>query len=292
MLVSKRIAAFAIVMAAVLFTLSPGAHAETATYDGLIQPYQVVEIGAPMEGIVDKVAVDRSSAVQAGQTLVALESSVERAAVEKAEAMAKFEGEIGLQRATLQFDKRVHKRLKNLSSVSAQDKDQAATEVELTRRRLAKAHENKLLAEIELKKAKAVLARRYVRSPITGVVVERYVSPGEYVDTKPLLRVAQIDPLRVEAIIPAEMFGKITPGMTATIVPELAQYGDLSAKVEIVDRVIDSASSTFGVRLELPNAEQKIPSGLRCQVRFEIGEATDEAHHQTTETLSMAPAQN
>jgi RND family efflux transporter MFP subunit len=292
MWVYKKIAAYAVVFAALSLAISSVAQARTVTYDGLIQPNQVVEIGAPMEGIVDKVNVDRSSEVEAGQTLVALESSVERSAVEKAQAMAKFRGEIGLQQANLEFDKRVHRRLKRLNSVSAQDKDQAATEIELTRRRLEKARENSLLAEIELKKARAELSRCFIRSPISGVVVERYVSPGEYVDTKPLLRVAQIDPLRVEAIIPAEMFGKIKPGMTAAIVPELAQYGDLAAKVEIVDKVIDSASNTFGVRLELPNPEKKIPSGLRCEVRFEIEETADAAQTKTTETLSMAPERN
>jgi multidrug efflux pump subunit AcrA (membrane-fusion protein) len=102
------------------------------------------------------------------------------------------------------------------------------------------------------------------------VVVERYVSPGEYVDSQPLLRVAQIDPLRVEVIIPAQIFGRIIPGMTATIVPELPEYGEQVATVTIVDKLIDAASSTFGVRLELPNADQQMPSGLRCLVRFEI----------------------
>ncbi len=288
----RKSAACAIVAAALLLTLAPVGRAQTVTYDGLIQPYEVVEIGAPMEGIVAKVVVDRSSTVQAGQTLVELESSVERAAVEKAKAMAAFRGEIGLQQATLQFDKRVHNRLKELNSVSAQDKDQAATEIELTRRRLEKARENSMLAKIELKRAQAVLARRFIRSPISGVVVERYVSPGEYVDSKPLLRVARIDPLRVEAIVPAQMFGKIKPGMTAAIVPELAQFGALDATVNIVDKVIDSASNTFGVRLELPNADGKIPSGLRCQVRFEIEETSGEAPQPPADQLPAAAALN
>ena len=64
--------------------------------------------------------------------------------------------------------------------------------------------------------------------------------------------------------------------MIATIVPELPQYGEHPATVTIVDKVIDAASSTFGVRLELPNAEQQIPSGMRCQVRFDINEDTDQ----------------
>jgi hypothetical protein len=40
------------------------------------------------------------------------------------------------------------------------------------------------------------------------------------------------------------------------------------ATVKIVDRVIDARSGTFGVRLELPNSDYTIPSGLHCQVRF------------------------
>jgi hypothetical protein len=40
--------------------------------------------------------------------------------------------------------------------------------------------------------------------------------------------------------------------------------------------VIDAASGTFGVRLELPNAEQQMPSGLRCLVRFAIDQYGDQ----------------
>ena len=251
--------------------------AETVEYDGLIEPYVVVEIGAPTEGIVAKVAVDRSSLVKQGQTLVELESSVERAAVEKAKAKAAFNGEISLQQTQLAFAKRVHNRVKTLAAISTHDKDQAATEIKLTQLRLEKARENRAVAKLELKKARAVLARRSIKSPISGVVVERYVSPGEYVNNQPLLRVAQIDPLLVEVIVPAQIFSKISPGMFATIVPELPEYGEHTATVTIVDRVIDSASNTFGVRLELPNAEQQLPSGLRCLVRFDINENADSA---------------
>jgi membrane fusion protein (multidrug efflux system) len=38
--------------------------------------------------------------------------------------------------------------------------------------------------------------------------------------------------------------------------------------VSVVDRVIDAASGTFGVRLELPNPNYELPAGLRCRVRF------------------------
>ena len=264
------------------------ATAETVEYDGLIEPYVVVDIGAPAEGVVAEVTVDRSSSVKKGQILVEMESSVERAALEKAKAVATFDGEIGLQQTQLAFAKRANDRFRRLEAVANHDKDQAATEIIRVGHRLKKAREDRTLAEFELKKAQAILNRCLIKSPISGVVVERYVSPGEYVNSQPLLRVAQIDPLRVEVIVPAQIFGRIIPGMTATIVPELPQYGEQTATVTIVDKVIDAASSTFGVRLELPNAEQQMPSGLRCLVRFEIDQNPDAVNKVTAR---MVPGQ-
>ena len=274
MLIMRKTTIFYPIMIAILL-LATAVGAETVEYDGLIEPYVVVDIGAPAEGIVANVTVDRSDSVRKGQVLVKLESSVEWAALEKAKAMATFDGEIGLQKTQLAFAERSHERFRKLKAIANHDKDQAATEIIRVRHRLKQAREKRTLAKYELKKAQAILNRCSIKSPISGVVVERYVSPGEYVNSQPLLRVAQIDPLRVEVIVPSQMFGRIFPGMTATIVPELPQYGEQIATVTIVDKVIDAASSTFGVRLELANAEQQMPSGLKCLVRFEINEYGD-----------------
>jgi len=40
------------------------------------------------------------------------------------------------------------------------------------------------------------------------------------------------------------------------------------ARVVVVDKVIDAASGTFGVRLTLPNPGRRIPAGLKCKARF------------------------
>jgi multidrug efflux pump subunit AcrA (membrane-fusion protein) len=53
--------------------------------------------------------------------------------------------------------------------------------------------------------------------------------------------------------------------MVAKVLVE-APTGSYDARVTIIDRVIDSASSTFRVRLELPNPNHRIPAGLRCKV--------------------------
>lgn len=255
-----------------LLVLTFAVWAEEIEFEGLILPHMVVELGSASAGIIAEVLVDRSSQVTQGQTLVRLESSVERAGLGKAAALATFDGEIKLLRTQLELARRSHERIKNLDAIPAQDKDRAVTEVAIINHRLQQALENRQQAEHERKRAQAILNLRTISSPITGVVVDRYVAPGELVSNKVLLRLAQIDPLRVEVIVPAAQFGAIKPGMKATIIPELHSDTPETATVTLVDSVLDSASNTFGVRLALSNSDYRIPSGQRCLVRFSFKE--------------------
>jgi multidrug efflux pump subunit AcrA (membrane-fusion protein) len=65
------------------------------------------------------------------------------------------------------------------------------------------------------------------------------------------------------------LYGRIKPGMTGEVVPEKPIEGRYSARVKVVDRVVDAASGTFGVRLELPNPQGAVPAGVKCKVRFD-----------------------
>ena len=82
------------------------------------------------------------------------------------------------------------------------------------------------------------------------------------------MKIAQIDPLNVEVFAPVELLGRIETGMVAKVQPMAPVGGSHPAKVKIVDRVVDAASGTFGVRLEIPNPEYRLPAGLRCKVIF------------------------
>ena len=129
-------------------------------------------------------------------------------------------------------------------------------------------HIRERLAELELRRATAELRRRTIRSPVDGVVVERFLSPGEFAKQDPILKLAQLDPLRVEVFAPVELLGQITVGMEGRVKAEGPVDGVQMAKVTIVDRVVDAASGTFGVRLELPNPGYRVPAGLRCRVEL------------------------
>ena len=260
-----------LLLALLLCAATARAAAGVNEFEGLIEPFEIVNVGSPVEGVVEQVLVERSGLVHRGDPLVRLESSVEEAALNRAQATAAVEGEIRTEEARLTHARRQHGRIAELfksEAISAEKKDEAATEVTLSAARLKKAREDKEVARLEAARAQALLNQRTIKSPIDGVVVERLVATGEFVDDKPLLRLADLDPLRVEVILPDALFRAITPGMDAEVRPDGPEAGSHQARVTVVDRVIDPASGTFGVRLELPNPDYRLPSGLKCTVRF------------------------
>lgn len=266
----KRMVAATAATVTMAWACAAGANS-VPTFDCVIQPTEFVELSSPVPGIIDSIAVDRSDAVEQGQVVAKLKSDVEQAQVELSKQRAGFDAEIESKRASVGFKKRNQQRtqkLYNKKAVPFHVLDEAKTEAIQAATELRTAEQNKRMAELELDHAEAKLALRTVRSPISGVVVERLKAPGEFIEDKPILRIAQLDPLRVEVIVPVGRFGTIATGMRAEVTPELAKKRKYIAQVTIVDKVVDAASGTFGVRLELPNPGNFIPGGLRCSLTF------------------------
>ena len=122
----------------------------------------------------------------------------------------------------------------------------------------------------EVDRAQALLKRREIRTPISGSVIQRYKSSGEYVDSEPVYQIAQLDPLHVEVIIPVEFLGTLQTGDSAIVMLDIPGFDDkpMQAIVQRIDAVADAASATYGVRLELENRSLEIPGGVRCRVDF------------------------
>ena len=148
--------------------------------------------------------------------------------------------------------------------------DEAKTNTRISVLELEEAKDNKRLAELELVRSSEVVKRMTIYSPIKGVVMNRFLTEGEYVEDQPIVELAQLNPLNVEIFVNVELLGKIKVGMTGTVNPERPGSGSYEAKVTVVDRVVDAASGLFGVRLELPNPDYKLSAGLKCSVLFEI----------------------
>jgi RND family efflux transporter MFP subunit len=244
---------------------------EPVVLDGLIEPYEIVNVGSSVRGIIDKILVERGDLVEEGQVLARLESDVEKATMELARVRSEMESAVREKEAVLEFSRRKEKRLVELhtkSVIPSEQMEEAVTNVQLAVIELESAKENLVLAKLELKQAQAVYERMSIRSPIMGVVMERFLSPGEFIEDQPLLKLAQVDKLNVEIFAPAELMGRFKVGMTAKVRVDTPRVRTLKAKVKIVDLVVDAASGTFGVRLEMPNPILDIPVGVKCKVTF------------------------
>src|ERR1043166_3409712 len=244
--------------------------------DCLIEPHEIVSLSSPVDGVLERVYVEKGAVVTKGQVVARLESSLEDAAVSLARARAQMDAAIKSSEARLEFSNvklARSERLFEKNFISAADLQEAQNEKQLAERAVLNAIENKRLAALQVERATVALSRQTIRSPIDGVVVERFLSPGEYSSGQlkresPILKIAQIDPLRVEAFAPVSLRGKIASGMTAKVLVEAPAKSSHEARVTIVDPVIDAASSTFRVRLQLSNPNHRISAGLRCKVRF------------------------
>ena len=271
----------ALATAALLLSLSAGlATAQALNGSGIndcvIEPRSVIKLGSADEGVIEAIAVDRGDLVRKGQVVARLESEIEILALEAARMRANRDVELRSGRARLSYRAGEAKRAQELfrkKIVSTKVRDEAAIEKKLAQYGVKAAELDNGMAKIELKNAEMRLARRTIHSPVDGIVVERAMAPGEYAhEQATVMTIAQVDPLHVEVFVPIADYGRIAVGNEAKVMPEAPVGGTYTARVTVVDRVFDTASGTFGVRLELPNPALKLPAGLKCRVRFSLGE--------------------
>jgi RND family efflux transporter MFP subunit len=269
-----------ILITAAALALLCTATATAAAFDCVMDPALSLKLGSPVASILAGVDVERGDHVRQGQVVARLESAVEAAVVALDDARAGSLAEVYARQARLDLTKASFGRqaqLQERQNTSAQKVDEARADYQGAQQELALAQLNHRIAELELQRDRATLEQRVIRSPIDGVVTQRALGPGEYVNQEAhIITVAKIDPLHVETFLPIRYYGQIKVGDVATVRPDEPVGGDRRATVSIVDQVFDAASGTFGIRLDLPNPDSTIPAGLRCRVTFAFpGEAAE-----------------
>ena len=246
---------------------APRATAAPRNLGCLIEPDRVADVGAQVVGVVESMAVERGDRVVAGQPLLKLAAGVERAAVDVAQSRAQVDAEVRAAQASVTLAEQKMQRNLSLQAqkfVSSQAVEQSKAELELAEQKHKQTQSQQRIWGDERRVAEAQLALRTVRSPFAGVVTERFVNLGERVEEKPLLRIAVIDPLRVELMLPSPRWGSLKAGDRVMVQPELPGAQPVAATVRHIDSVLDAASNSFRVRLSLPNPHYRLPAGLRC----------------------------
>lgn len=237
-----------------------------------IEPHLITHISSPIDGLLSEIMVSENQEVTKGQILAKLDTGVEESTVNLRYTQAQMSSDIKARKLAVDFSQRNLKRVEDLYNNNAgsfAQVDEARTEYALAVQQLQEAKDRQEQAKLELARAKAVLDRRIITSPVDGLVINRYKQPGEHIADEPILQVAQLDPLKVEVFAPASLFGKIRNGMKAEIIPEIiTSKASYQAEVVMVDKVIDAPSHTFRIRLSFPNPNYQLPSGLKCRVEF------------------------
>ena len=240
----------------------------------IIEPRQMIKLNTAVDGVIASVEVRRGDLVEINQVIAKLESAVEASSVDLARARSENTSDIESTRARIKYLKSKLSRLTKMNTISKYASDaeieEIATDLIVAQHQLIKdRHQNKI-AKLELAYAESVLQQRIIRSPINGVVVEKLMSPGEYRNEQShIITIAEIDPLNVEVFVPILLHKKMAIGDKFQIKPEEPFKGEYTAVITVIDQVFDAASGTFGVRLNLPNPEYKIPSGIKCSLSFD-----------------------
>jgi len=248
----------------------------TRPTDCLIEPSAVVKVNSGVEGVVKAIYVERGDDVRRGQIVARLDSSVERAAASAAGARASNNHAERAAASRAAYLASLDKRTSSVARYLAADKvEEARANAQAASEERSAAAKDQQVARLEAAHAQRIVAQKTVVSPVNGIVTERAMEPGEYrgADVTHILTIAQVDPLRVEVFAPISALGTVELGDEVAIYPEEPVGGRYLAKVRIIDRVFDAASGTFGMRLDLPNPDHKLPAGLRC--RIEIAGAPD-----------------
>lgn len=232
---------------------------------------RICNVAAAMAAAMTIVAglhVEEGDSVEKDQALADLNQDVLKAGVEIARAHR--DAVSGLKSAESELRLR-SERLTKLRALrlnenaSEEEVNRAQLEFEVAEARLLQVREQLEIKRLEYERIRLQLALRTVRSPINGVVTERYRDIGEFVSPADpvVLTIVQLNPLRATFSVPVSDLKSIRKGQSISVRVEGVKK-PVAANVDLVSPVINAESQTVRVKVELPNPGNQIRSGAKC----------------------------
>jgi len=115
-------------------------------------------------------------------------------------------------------------------------------------------------------------------APFAGVVTSRAVEEGELYSapmapmpgqSKGLLRITQLDPLKIDLSVDDQTVQHVKKGMQVRlIIDQAADTSALFGRVEYVNPQADASSQAFGVRVVVPNRNNRLRPGFFAEVHI------------------------
>lgn len=246
-----------------------GTQGENREFEGLTRPSKDVDLVLRVPGVLAKMPVTPGQRVKGGDLIAALKSDLEEASVEIARLKAASDHQIRMADVSTRFKEAEVGRIQGLEeSRSASDREvtEALVELELAQVKSEAARFEKELLIQQLKREQLALAERRLIAPFDGVILRTLKEVGEGVDElEPIVILVKLDPIWVESNLPAELFGTTAVGQSATAKVAGQSRG---GKVVAVDPLVDAASDTFRIVLEVSNEDRRIVAGVAATVRL------------------------
>jgi multidrug efflux system membrane fusion protein len=205
--------------------------------NGRTEANRIVTVAAETSGRVVDVLADKGAPVAAGDVLARLDQRDREAAVAEARAT--------LEQRTIEYE--AARRLGERGF-------QAETQVAAARAALE-------LARYHLQRATIELDHTEIVAPFTGVLEERPVELGSFVDVgDPIARIVDLDPIVVVSDVPEARIAEIETGGTAEV--RLIDGERHKGRVRFVARQANERTRTFRVEVAMSNPDSVIPAGL------------------------------
>ncbi len=245
---------------------------QTVSANGTINPVTLVSVGTQVSGTVRKLYVDFNSKVQKGQILLELDDAMLAAQLKQSQA------NVQSAQASLDLATGNEKRTRNLFTleyVSQQDMDTA-----VQAKRSAEAQ--LLSARAQLERDRANLAYSVIRSPVSGVVVDREVDVGQTVaaslQTPTLFKIAQdLSKMQIDSNFAEADIGNIRVGQTVHFTVDAFADRHFNGDVKQVRLNPTTVSNvvTYDVVINVDNPERILLPGMTAYVNIAVAERKD-----------------
>lgn len=247
-------------------TVSPVAPSIDSKGKLIFHPDRMAHVLPKVSGVVQKVYKKKGDQVVAGETLALLESK--EMAEQKAEYLSSLRQEAvtraEFDRQSRLFDKGISSQSSYAQALLQQQKAQIDTEL-AKQKLLSYGMTNEELEALDKESGDQLRIYR-IKAPINGLVIERHLTQGEYVeDTDQIFQLADLSVLWVELGVPSQLAEKLHTGQIVELTPtcsnELVQ-----GKIIHISPFFDEGSITVKAVAEVAN-----PKGLLCPGAFAAG---------------------
>jgi membrane fusion protein (multidrug efflux system) len=211
---------------------------------GSIAAVRGVAISNESPGVVKRILFDSGNLAKPGQVLVELDTSVEQAQLQTAQARRDLAQQTLTRTRALITGKAV-----------------AASQLENDEAQLKS-------ATAEVASLEAQIARKIVRAPFAGRLGIREVNLGQYLSPgTELTTLEALDSVFVDFTLPQQALGAIRPGQPVRVSLEAEAGVSVDGTITAVDPSIDPVTRSIRARASVPNKEQKFRPGMFANVR-------------------------